>query len=158
MYLSLCVCVYVQVPMPLTEPFRVVLSNMRDRLYMTREVLQQCLVHRTASVRAALAERGAYVDVEEIYKPLKLMYDSLMNTGDESVANARLLDLIRQVRTCVCVCVCVYGAHSASAVVLQCAMNPVAALARLILQVCRRVIAVSWFLAHHTLPSAEQLA
>jgi hypothetical protein len=27
-----------QVPIPITEPFRVVLSHMRDRLYTTREV------------------------------------------------------------------------------------------------------------------------
>lgn len=87
------------VPVPLTEPFRVLLSHMRDRLYITREVLQQCLVHRTANVRASLEERRAYVNVEEMYEPLVLMYESLLSTGDESVANARLLDLIRQCRT-----------------------------------------------------------
>jgi len=87
------------VPIPLTEPFRVVLSSMRDRLYTTREVLHQCLIYPTMSVRTALKERAAYADVEELLEPLKLMYDSLMSTGDEAVANARLLDLIRQVRT-----------------------------------------------------------
>ena len=30
---------------PITEPFRVVLSDMRDRLYHTREVLHHCMVH-----------------------------------------------------------------------------------------------------------------
>jgi len=87
------------VPIPLTEPFRVVLSNMRDRLFTTREVLQQCLVHRGANVLASLEERNAYVDPEEISRPLKIMYESLHATGDESVANARLLDLIRQICT-----------------------------------------------------------
>jgi len=87
------------VPMPLTEPFRVVLSHMRDRLYTTREVLHQCLVHQGANVKASLEERRAYLDVEELAEPLLLMYESLHATGDESVANARLLDLIRQVRT-----------------------------------------------------------
>ena len=54
-------------------------------------------MHPNLSVRAALAERGAYMDVEELFEPLNMMYDSLMATGDESVANARLLDLLRQV-------------------------------------------------------------
>ncbi len=49
------------------------------------------------SVRGALEEAGAYLDIEDMARPLKLMYDSLLSTGDESVANARLLDLLRQV-------------------------------------------------------------
>ncbi len=32
-------------PIPVTEPFRVVLSDIRDRLYHTRELLHHCLVH-----------------------------------------------------------------------------------------------------------------
>ncbi|PNW72303.1 hypothetical protein CHLRE_16g673852v5 [Chlamydomonas reinhardtii] len=86
-------------PIPPTEPFRVVLAHMRDRLYNTRQVLHQCLIHTHMSVRGALEEAGAYVDIEDMARPLKLMYDSLMSTGDESVANARLLDLLRQIRT-----------------------------------------------------------
>lgn len=50
-----------QVPIPLTEPFRVVLSHMRDRLYTTREVLHQCLVHQSANVRASLQVRGCWL-------------------------------------------------------------------------------------------------
>eukprot|EP00798_Chlamydomonas_sp_ICE-L_P009929 gene9929-7799_t len=87
------------VPMPLTEPFRVVLSALRDKLYATRETLHQCLVHTNLSVRQALEDNGAFVQVDELSKPLRLMYASLLSTGDESVANARLLDLIRQVQT-----------------------------------------------------------
>ena len=30
---------------PLTEPFRLVLSEVRDRLWHTREILHHCLVH-----------------------------------------------------------------------------------------------------------------
>jgi hypothetical protein len=42
-------------------------------------------------------------------RPLKLMYESLLSTGDISVANARLLDMLRQVGACAYVCmrVCV---------------------------------------------------
>ncbi|GFR48761.1 hypothetical protein Agub_g10581 [Astrephomene gubernaculifera] len=86
-------------PIPATEPFRVVLSHMRDRLYNTRQVLHQCLIHPALSVRAALREAGAYEDAEDMARPLQLMYDSLVATGDESVAHARLLDLLRQIRT-----------------------------------------------------------
>ncbi|GIL79818.1 hypothetical protein Vretifemale_9097 [Volvox reticuliferus] len=86
-------------PIPSTEPFRVVLSHMRDRLYNTRQVLHQCLIHPNMSVRGALEEGGAYLDIEDMARPLQLMYDSLISTHDESVANARLLDLLRQIRT-----------------------------------------------------------
>jgi phosphoenolpyruvate carboxylase len=72
---------------------------MRDKLYMTRQVLHQCLVHPTANIKASLNDMGAYMTVEELFDPLQKMYDSLIATGDESVANARLLDLIRQVGT-----------------------------------------------------------
>ncbi|KAF5835589.1 phosphoenolpyruvate carboxylase [Dunaliella salina] len=60
-------------PVPLTEPFRVVLSHLRDRLYRTREVLHQCLVHPKANVRASLLEHGALTHIDELYEPLKLM-------------------------------------------------------------------------------------
>jgi len=86
-------------PVPVTEPYRVILSNVRDRLYVTRQVLHQCLIHSASSVRGALEEAGAYLDDDEIAAPLKLMYTSLLKTGDESVANSRLLDVIRQIRT-----------------------------------------------------------
>ncbi|GIL52665.1 hypothetical protein Vafri_8482 [Volvox africanus] len=86
-------------PIPATEPFRVVLSHMRDRLYNTRQVLHQCLIHPNMSVRGALEEAGAYLDIEDMARPLQLMYDSLITTCDQSVANARILDLLRQIRT-----------------------------------------------------------
>ncbi len=40
---------------------------------VTVQVLQACLVHRTASVRQSLLEKRAYVQVDELYEPLKLM-------------------------------------------------------------------------------------
>ena len=30
---------------PLTEPYRLMLSEIRDRLWHTREVLQSCMIH-----------------------------------------------------------------------------------------------------------------
>jgi phosphoenolpyruvate carboxylase len=40
-----------------------------------------------------------YVDVNELLGPLRLMYDSMVTTGDDSVANGALLDLLRQLAT-----------------------------------------------------------
>lgn len=85
---------------PITEPFRVILSDMRDRLYRTREVLHQCLVQTHLNLREMLEnDHDAYYSNEELLHPLKLMYESLLSTGDDSVANGRLLDVIRQVNT-----------------------------------------------------------
>jgi phosphoenolpyruvate carboxylase len=42
-----------------------------------------------------------YVDatfiLQELFEPLHLMYTSLLSTGDESTANHKLLDTLRQV-------------------------------------------------------------
>lgn len=86
-------------PVPATEPYRLVLSNIRDRLWVTRDVLHQCLIDRRLNAKETLELRNGYLDVEELYYPLKLMYDSLLVSKDDSVANSRLLDTIRQVRT-----------------------------------------------------------
>ena len=40
---------------------------------------------------------GAYFIHDELLAPLKVMYKSLQDTGDDSIANARLLDCMRQV-------------------------------------------------------------
>jgi phosphoenolpyruvate carboxylase len=37
------------------------------------------------------------VCVQELFEPLHLMYTSLLSTGDESTANHKLLDTLRQV-------------------------------------------------------------
>lgn len=37
--------------------------------------------------------------VQELFEPLHLMYKSLLSTGDESTANHKLLDVLRQVQT-----------------------------------------------------------
>ncbi|KAK9814631.1 hypothetical protein WJX72_009042 [[Myrmecia] bisecta] len=84
---------------PVTEPFRVVLAEMRDRLFHTREVLHHCLVHPSVNVRDVLeVDPDAYYSEDELVDPLMLMYNSLIATADDSIANGRLLDAIRQVR------------------------------------------------------------
>jgi phosphoenolpyruvate carboxylase len=183
-------------PIGLSEPFRLVLGHLRDRLWQTREVLHSCLVNQGVSLRAALeagagcpaggwggmaseggagyggaggaaaaangaaspaapasaaaaaagspplpeqqqhgsaasfgsaggsvlglseraadaardgpppdvsaflASEGCLVDADrDLHAPLRLLYDSLVSTGDDGAANHRLLDLLRQVRT-----------------------------------------------------------
>lgn len=85
-------------PPPLSEPYRVVLSDIRDRLWSTRDTLHQCLTNPALNVLEALSNRSSYVNVEDFFRPLQLMHASLLATGDDSVANSRLLDLMRQVR------------------------------------------------------------
>jgi hypothetical protein len=53
-----------------------------NRLWETREVLHQCMINPNISVRQALAESDCFVDKKELFEPLKLMYDSLIATGE----------------------------------------------------------------------------
>ena len=83
-----------------SEPFRVILSEIRDRLKVTRDVLNYATKHTSISLVEALKEEPlAYSDPEELISYLKLCYKSLHDTGDESIANSKLLDVIRQART-----------------------------------------------------------
>lgn len=84
---------------PLTEPFRLVLSEMRDRLWHTREILHHCLVHPSLPLRSTLEnDPRAYASKQELLQPLMVLYRSLVETGDAAIANGRLLDTIRQVQ------------------------------------------------------------
>eukprot|EP00887_Chlorella_sp_A99_P005836 scaffold1.g5836.t1 len=85
--------VYDVVYMSINEPFRLVLSEVRALLQHTRDVLYGLLDHPETSVKDALAyDPMACSDVAELLGPLRLCYDSLLSTGDDSVANSRLLD------------------------------------------------------------------
>ena len=81
------------------EPFRIVLSEVKDRLNATRDMLSHCARHPSVRLTEALKmDPLAISDIEEVISVLKLCYDSLMSTGDESIANSKLLDVIRQAR------------------------------------------------------------
>jgi phosphoenolpyruvate carboxylase len=82
-------------PIPSNEPYRVVLSEVRDRLYETRQVLQQKLSGGSAGWGGV----PAYRSTDELLQPLMMCYHSLHETGDGAIADGHLLDLIRQV-TC----------------------------------------------------------
>jgi phosphoenolpyruvate carboxylase len=82
------------------EPYRMVLSDVRDRLNATREVLLHASQHEGVRLTEALeSDPLAYTDTEELIDTLKACYESLLATGDESMANSKLLDVIRQART-----------------------------------------------------------
>lgn len=85
---------------PVTEPYRCVLGEVRDKLWHTREVLHHALVHPNVNVREYLEnDPEAYYSNTELLEPLTLIYNSLLSCGDSYIAYGRLLDCIRQV-TC----------------------------------------------------------
>ncbi|CAA2953462.1 phosphoenolpyruvate carboxylase, housekeeping isozyme [Olea europaea subsp. europaea] len=80
---------------PVTEPYRVILGNVRDKLYQTRERSRHLLAHGTSEI----PEEETYMNVEEFLEPLELCYRSLRACGDCSIADGSLLDFLRQVST-----------------------------------------------------------
>ncbi|MCO5598180.1 hypothetical protein L7F22_052272 [Adiantum nelumboides] len=79
-------------PIPPNEPFRVILGDMRDKLYQTRERVRQLL----ATGKSDISENDTYVSKEQILEPLELCYRSLCETGDKPIADGSLLDVLRQ--------------------------------------------------------------
>lgn len=86
------------------EPFRVVLSEVRERLQATTALLRYLITHPHLNVREALEnEPRVYARAEEVVAPLMLCYESLMSTKDEAIATSLLTDVIRQAQ--------VFGLH-----------------------------------------------
>jgi len=81
-----------------SEPYRMVLEDIRDRLHDTREALHTCFTNND-NVTDFLVSRNAYIEEDQILQPLLMLHRSLCDTGDSSVANSRLKDLIRQINT-----------------------------------------------------------
>ena len=63
------------------------------------EILHGLLPQPTVSVKDALDDEDCLSHLCDLAEPLLLMHRSLMETGDEHVANGHLLDLIRQVHS-----------------------------------------------------------
>lgn len=84
-------------PIPREQPYRVVLAQMRDRLYNTRELLH--FRRRGTTYTGSFIDNAVYTSKEDVLKPLMLMYTSLCETGDQMIAEGNLLDFIRQVQT-----------------------------------------------------------
>ncbi|XP_073279406.1 phosphoenolpyruvate carboxylase-like [Primulina huaijiensis] len=79
----------------LNEPYRVILGDVRDRLYQTRERSRNLLAQGTSDI----PEDSTYTNVAQFLEPLELCYRSLCACGDRPIADGRLLDFLRQVST-----------------------------------------------------------
>jgi phosphoenolpyruvate carboxylase len=80
---------------PPSEPYRVVLGDVRDKLYNTRERARQLL----SSGYSDIPEETTLTSVEQFLEPLELCYRSLCDCGDRVIADGTLLDFLRQVST-----------------------------------------------------------
>ncbi|KAJ0715654.1 putative phosphoenolpyruvate carboxylase [Helianthus annuus] len=80
---------------PPTEPYRVILGDVRDKLYNTRERARHLLAHDVSDI----PEELVYTNVEQFLEPLELCYRSLCACGDRVIADGSLLDFLRQVST-----------------------------------------------------------
>jgi phosphoenolpyruvate carboxylase len=80
---------------PPTEPYRVILGYVRDKLYYTRERSRHLLTSGTSDIPAD----STFTNVEQFLEPLELCYRSLCDCGDKTVADGSLLDFLRQVST-----------------------------------------------------------
>ncbi|CAD6344068.1 unnamed protein product [Miscanthus lutarioriparius] len=80
---------------PPSEPYRVILGDLRDKLYNTRERARQLL----SSGYSDIPEESTVTNVEQFLEPLELCYRSLCACGDRVIADGSLLDFLRQVST-----------------------------------------------------------
>ncbi|AQK70235.1 phosphoenolpyruvate carboxylase2 [Zea mays] len=80
---------------PPNEPYRVILGDVRDKLYYTRERSR----HLLTSGISEILEEATFTNVEQFLEPLELCYRSLCACGDKPIADGSLLDFLRQVST-----------------------------------------------------------
>ncbi|KAK9951468.1 hypothetical protein M0R45_006909 [Rubus argutus] len=80
---------------PPNEPYRVILGDVRDKLYNTREHARQLLSNGVSDI----PEDTTFTNVEQFLEPLELCYRSLCSCGDQPIADGSLLDFLRQVST-----------------------------------------------------------
>ena len=75
------------------EPYRVLLKGVVARLRAMRDRMQR-LIDADAPY---VADPADYTDAEQLAEPLRLCHRSLMETGGATVAQGRLLDLLRRI-------------------------------------------------------------
>ncbi|CAA6665618.1 unnamed protein product [Spirodela intermedia] len=80
---------------PPNEPYRVILGDVRDKLYNMREHARQILSNGISDV----PDEATFTNVEQFLEPLELCYRSLCACGDRPIADGSLLDFLRQVST-----------------------------------------------------------
>lgn len=80
---------------PPTEPFRVCLSHIRDRMNATRNHAEALMAQLPPPAEDPSVP--IYTSKEELLEPLLVMYRSLLETGDGLIAAGPLKDLIHRV-------------------------------------------------------------
>ncbi len=75
------------------EPYRALLREVAQRLEAARDAIDEALGNRKRNERPAA---NPYGDTAELLADLQLAYRSLLETGDDLIANGRLLDLLRR--------------------------------------------------------------
>jgi len=92
------------------EPYRAVLRTVRRRLVATRDRAALRLAAYARRVRGAeppnaqppdvqVVEGRPYESIDELLEPLRLCYRSLVETGQQIIADGRLADLLRRAAT-----------------------------------------------------------
>jgi phosphoenolpyruvate carboxylase len=74
------------------EPYRELLREVRRRLRLTLGWIEESL----GAAEDVPPPRDAYLDAASLAAPLRLCYDSLVETGDAIIAGGRLSDLLRR--------------------------------------------------------------
>ena len=81
--------------LPMEEPYRVVLAEVRDKLFNTREALQAVIMGKAEALDPT--DDTIFRDKDQLLEPLMACHQSLIEVGDAAVADGYLIDLIRQV-------------------------------------------------------------
>lgn len=80
---------------PPSEPFRVCFSHIRDRMTATRDHCEALMAQLPAPQPNPVVP--IYESKDELLEPLEIMYRSMLETGDQIIADGALKDLIRRV-------------------------------------------------------------
>jgi len=81
---------------PPQEPYRVLLAQIRDRMTATRDYCDARLADKPMP---EITPGDIYTTADEFLEPLMVMYKSLQELNDAPIAEGRLVDLIRRVKT-----------------------------------------------------------
>lgn len=89
-------------------------SKLREYKYTARLLAEIACCGCSTNLKEILEnDPQAYFVHDELLAPLRIMYNSLMETGDDSIANGRLLDAMRQVQLLPPLCSCMCANHFA---------------------------------------------
>lgn len=80
------------------EWYRRVLAHVRDRLFVTRKYYEGLISGFENGIKDEELIPLVYRSVDDLLRPLELCYRSLVESGDEKIANGKLKDLIRRIR------------------------------------------------------------